>query len=430
MAKYQRRSKKQSREIHSRGLLTSNRSGMPEIGGVEDGDVRAQVVLTLEDALRQRMGFLAQAALQEELSAFLAREAAAAGKNGRSFYRNGYHGERAITTGIGPVPVEVPRLREIAYESQLVPKYKRSTPRVAATLCDAYLHGLALGDFNACFSTMFGSANGLSPASIVRLKASWEQEYKQWCKRPLHKRYLYVWVDGVYPKIGPADERVAVLTVIGLRASGHKEVLAIEEGYREDAEAWSRVFRSLKRRGVRYIGLIIGDGIGGLWKAVRDVFPEAAQQRCWIHKIRNVKSAVPDKMKDEVHEALTDMYNAKTLAEGKILRGEFVKHYEKRYPKAVASLLEPGDRLWAYTAFPKAHWDSIRSTNVIESPFNTVKIRTDAARRIPNAANGLHLVFKLLTHQEQRFHRIHGYKIVRQELDKRFPITQPEYDER
>lgn len=214
-------------------------------------------------------------------------------------YRNGYHKPRSLACGCGTFSFQLPRLRE-PFESQIVKRYQRHTNEVAAALPQLYLHGLATGDFRDALEALLGEAAPLSPASIVRLKQEWEQEYEAWKQRPLQVEYLYVWADGVYPKAGPKDENMAVLVLVGLNRQGEKEILAIEEGYRESDETWRDIFRNLKQRGVRWIGLTIADGLEGLRKAARDVFPMSKHQRCFVHKMRNVLDKIPSNLHDEV----------------------------------------------------------------------------------------------------------------------------------
>ena len=331
-------------------------------------------------------------------------------------YRNGHGKERRLTVGCGTVPIRVPRLRE-AFESAIVGRYQRLSPQMAALLPRVYLHGLAVGDFQQCFQALLGHDAPLSGSSIVRLKQQWEADYHLWKKRPLAANYLYVWADGVYPKAGPKDDQMAVLVVVGLNCHGQKELLALEEGYRESAESWREVFRDLKRRGLRWIGLVIADGVPGLWKAQRDVFPTARRQRCLVHKMRNVLDKVPLRVHEEVLQALREIYHARSKDQALVALQAFVARYGKLYPKAVDSLKEAGEMLFSYFLFPRQHWKSIKSTNVIESIFAAVKLRTDAARRIPRRDSALYLVFKLLANQQLRWKKIHGYKLVAQTIE-------------
>ena len=326
-------------------------------------------------------------------------------------YRNGYAQPRCLTCGSGTVQVEMPRLRQ-RYDSKIVAKYERLTPEVQKLIPQLYLHGLALGDFQQAFGWLWGEEAPLSQASILRCKQQWEEQYQQWKKQPLGAEYLYVWADGIYPKGGAVDETLALLTIVAVNREGRKTVLALEEGYRESEESWTDLFRELKRRGVTWIGLVIGDGIPGLWKAVRTVFPTAWHQRCWVHKMRNVLDKVPKKIHDEVLDQLRLIYYATSLHEALRLRQAFIQQYRTAYPKAVQSLLEASEALFTYFRFPRKHWVHLKTTNPIESLFATVRLRTRAARRLRTRMGTVCLVFQLLKTNEPRLRRIRAYTLV------------------
>lgn len=391
---------------------------------VVHGTAQASVRQTLDDYLRQAIAEKLPEILEFEIQEFLGRKRYEHHAEGDAKqYRNGYGKERNLTCGCGRLPVRVPRLR-VPYESQIVRRYQRLSDEVRATLPELYAHGLAVGDFSQCLRLLLGDAAPLSETTIVRLKAEWKAEYEKWQKRRLEAEYLYVWVDGVYPKAGPKEEKMALLVVVGLNRRGEKEILAIAEGYRESAESWREVFRSLKKRGVNFLGLVIADGMDGVWKALRDVYPQTKEQRCWVHKMRNVIDKVPRQAEDEVRECLRAMYHARSRKEALQLKAAFAEDYRSRYPKAVASIEEAGARLFSYFDFPKHHWKSIKSTNVIESMFAAVKLRTDAARRIPKRESATYLVFKVLTTVEHRFNRIQAHKLVAETLDRLNPKPQ------
>lgn len=368
--------------------------------------------LVLEGARR-----LIQQALEEELTNVLGREhyehhGAAESKH----YRNGYGRERKVTIASGTLPLRVPRLRE-PYESHIVKRYQRMSDQMQQLVPQLYLHGLSTGDFRQCFDAVVGPDAPLSESSILRLKQIWSKEYDAWRKQHLEQEYLYVWADGIYPKAGPKNEEMAVLVVVGLNRKGRKEILALEEGYRESAESWREVLRSLKRRGVHWIGLAIADGSLGLWSALRDIFPHARRQRCFVHKMRNILDKVPAAKQEEVRQALRGLYYAGSLDEARKLVASFRATYGKLYGKAVASLDEAVVDLFSYMAFPREHWRSIKSTNVIESMFASVKLRTDAAKRIASRESALYLVFKLLKTLEQRTRRVIGARLVAETID-------------
>jgi len=399
-------------------VATSKKSQRQATLGVVSSAVARQ---TLDDFLRQAIVEKLPEILENELQEYLGRKRYEHHLEGsEKQYRNGHGKERNLCCGCGRIPVRVPRLRT-SYESQIVRRYQRLSDDVRDTLPELYAHGLAVGDFSQCLTLLLGEDAPLSPATIGRLKAEWKDEYEQWQKRPLEAEYLYVWVDGVYPKAGPKDEKLALLVVVGLNRRGEKEILAIAEGYRESVESWREVFRSLKKRGAKFLGMVIADGMDGVWKALRDVYPQAREQRCWVHKMRNVIDKVPRQAEDEIRERLREIYHARSRREALQFKTSFVRDYQSRFPKAVASLEEAGARLFSYFEFPKQHWKSIKSTNVIESMFATVKLRTDAARRIPKRESATYLVFKLLTMAERRFNRIQAHKLVAHTLDKLNP---------
>lgn len=356
--------------------------------------------------------------LEAEIQEYLGREKYERHEKGKKkLYRNGLSQERTITASIGNMHIRAPRLRE-KFESQILGRYQRLSGQMQALVPELYLHGLSSGDFQQCFQGVLGDSAPLSQTSVLRMKEDWEGEYQLWRKRRLEKEYLYVWADGVYPKAGPKDDSMAVLVLVGVRKNGEKEILALEEGYRESAESWSDLLRDLKKRGVQWIGMVIADGALGLWKALRNVFPIAKRQRCWIHKMRNVLDKVSARHEDEVRELLRQMYHSHSADHTRTLIKIFRQRYYTLYPKAVECLEEDQNILLTYFAFPSKHWKSIKSTNVIESMFSTVKLRTNAARRIPRRESALYLVFKLLTSLQVRLKKLHGCKLVAQTIDQ------------
>lgn len=379
--------------------------------------LRHAVYSMVERMGREGMREKIQQALESERDELVGRSryARVAG-GGVGAYRNGYHQERCLVCGCGTIPVRVPRLEQ-AYESKLVPRYQRMTQEMKQLLPELYLHGLSTGDMEPALGWLLGDGAPLSPGTILRLKAHWEQEYHQWQKRPLEREYLYVWADGIYPKGGPLDESLCLLVVLGLTRDGRKELLALAEGYRESEESWQDLFGDIKERGVSWIGLVIGDGIKGLWRAVREKYPHAFHQRCWVHRMRNVLDKLPDKAHDEVLACLRRMYYAKTRQEAERLMREFVTAYRARYPRAVDCLLETRDQLTAYFLFPRQHWQTIKTTNPIESIFSTVKLRTKAARRLRTRISTVCLVYRLLQTSERNLRRINSPNLIANTID-------------
>jgi transposase-like protein len=403
MAKYQKQASPARRK---RKVFELVQPGMDDSRAYVEELARAHVQLELQRALEAERDEIVGRSWHDHHGAGTALQ-----------YRNGYGNPRSLVCGSGPVQIQMPRLRQ-AYDSKLVAKYDRLTPALQELIPQLYLHGLATGDFQQAFGWLWGNNAPLSSASIVRLKAQWEEDYRHWKERPLQEEYLYVWADAIYPKGGPVDETLALLVVLGVDRQGCKSVLAIEEGYRESEESWTDLFRNLKRRGVRWLGLVIGDGIDGLWKAVRTVFPMTRHQRCWVHKMRNILDKVPKKAHDEVLERLRLIYRANSYKEAQILRRDFVRRYHSLYPKAIESLEEAGEALFTYFRFPSRHWIHLKTTNPIESLFATVRIRTQAARRMRSRMGALCLVFQILKNGEHRLRRIRAYTIVADTIDQ------------
>lgn len=326
-------------------------------------------------------------------------------------YRNGYGKERRLSTPTGSLSLKAPRLREV-FDSKILAKYQRATGAFDALMSQLYLHGLSTNDFQLGLRAVFGEDAPLSPASIVRLKAQWEEDFRSWIKSKLEENYLYIWVDGIYPKAGEVDEPLCVLSVMGVNAKGEKRLLALQSGYRESYESWKTLFRHLKSRGVQWIGLVISDGIKGLNRALQEIFPHTRRQRCWVHKMRNIMDHVPLKCHEEALEALRKIYNAASLSEAKHHIQAFIRRYEGRFPKAIASLQEGLPQLLTYFQFPKEHWLSIKTTNPMESAFSSVRRRLKAAGRIYRRDNALFMVFQLLLSDERRWRKINKHKMI------------------
>jgi transposase-like protein len=249
------------------------------------------------------------------------------------------------------------------------------------------------------------------------LKARWQAEYETWAQRRLDARYVYCWADGLYLKAGPADEKTAVLIVIGVTEDGKKELLAMVEGYRESRESWRDVLRSLRRRGLKDVRVFIGDGGLGRWAAVGEVYPEARHQLCWCHKMLNVLDKLPQRLQPEARALVRDVYTAPTRDEAQERIQKFARRFERDYPRAVTSLVDHQGELLTYYDFPREHWKSLRTSNPIESVFDPVRLRTRATRRWRSAQSGLYLVFQLIRRAEQRWRRIDAPHLVPKVLD-------------
>jgi transposase-like protein len=380
-------------------------SGYQPLQGLDKEEVRSTLDVLARDGA-QRMLI---SALEQEVEEFLGRARYEHGSGRRRGYRNGSGKPRKIAVGCGTLEVRSPRIRDTdePFHSQLLPRYQRSSAAVQALLPELYLQGLATGDFEPALRALLGEAAPLSPASIVRLKAQWQAEYETWTRR----------ADGLYLKAGPADEKTAVLIIIGVTEDGQKELLTMVEGYRESRESWRDVLRDLRRRGLKDVRLFIGDGGLGLWAAVDEVYPAARHQLCWCHKMLNVLDKLPQRVQPEAKTLVRDIYTAPTRAEAEARVQRFAQRFQRDYPRAVASLVDHQAALLTYYDFPREHWKSLRTSNPIESTFDPVRLRTRATRRMRNAQTGLYLVFQLVRRAERRWRRIDAPHLVARVLD-------------
>ena len=372
----------------------------------------------LEEIVRFKVQEFIQDILEEEVTVFLGR-----GKSERldsvdkiSGYRNGYGRQRRLSLTNGTIAVHRPRVRdtEERFESVVLPLFVRRTKEVGDILPELYLHGLAMGDFELAMRGLLGSGAPLSASSIERLKAKWQCEYDEWkCRDLSGLELVYQWADGIYVKAGLEKDKAALLVIIGALSDGSKILLACESGYRESKESWSAIIRDLKKRGLQLGKLTIADGHLGIWSALAEVHPEGGEQRCWNHKIANVLDRFPKKRRAEASEYLHRIPYAETQTECKNLRDLFVGRYAKEYAKAAETLSRDWERMVTFYSFPKEHWVHIRTTNIVESPFSSVRLRTDAARRFKKVSSATAMIWKLLCVAEKRFRKLKGHELLR-----------------
>jgi putative transposase len=320
-------------------------------------------------------------------------------------YRNGHLPQRTIGVGMGAVEISLPRVSDVppevssdGFHSEIVSRYQRRSRTQARLLARLYLEGLASGDFEPVFRALVGETAALSPSSILKLKADWQQEYETWKKRPLRGRYVYLYADGLYLKAGGDQDKTAVLVVLGVDEQGHKELLAIEQGYRESTTAWSEVLRSLKARGLVEAPLLaIGDGALGLWAALDAIFPTTRHQRCWNHRVLNVLDKLPKRFQPEVRQKQRALAEAPTRQECERRRDALVARLRSlgQLP-AIACLERDWEDFVTLYDFPEEHWVHLRTSNPIESIFSGVRLRTNASKRLRVRENALYLVFKLV----------------------------------
>ncbi len=367
---------------------------------------------TLETYARGEIQQFVQRLLEEEVDDLLGRKKSERrSEESAPGYRNGYARARKLSLLSGTVTVERPRVRDLEerFVSRLLPLFKRRTQEVGALLPELYLHGLSLGDFELALRGLLGEGAPLSPSSISRLKAVWQQQYDAWKRRDLADLELvYLWADGIYVKAGLEKEKAALLVVIGATSNGEKVVLAVESGHRESSESWAHVLRDLKARGLVSPKLTIADGHLGIWGALGAVYPGSLEQRCWNHKLRNVLDVVALKHQPAVRARLQQIAAADSKVHAERMRREFRKLYECVHPKAVERLERDWERMISYYAFPKEHWKHIRTTNIIESPFSAVRLRTGAAKRFKKVENATALIWKMLLVVEQRFRKLNA----------------------
>jgi transposase-like protein len=361
--------------------------------------------------VRQKAQEFIQEILEEEVTELLGREKSERREvvDAPAGYRNGHGKPRRLAMSSGTITLKRPRVRglEERFESRVLPLFARRTKELGALLPELYLHGLAERDFELALRGLLGDGAPLSKASIQRLRQTWTEEFGAWSKRSLEGReVVYLWADGIYVKAGLERDKAAVLVVIGALRDGTKEVLALRSGYRESVESWSEVFRDLKARGLGSPRLLVADGNAAIWGASRQVWPEAREQRCWNHKTRNVLDRLPQREQAEAKDLLRVVAYAPSRAEAVKAREAFSKRYKRWYPKAVDVLEDDWDRMVTFYDFPEAHWKHLRTTNIIESPFASVRLRTGAAKRYKKVESATALIWKLLTVAEKQFRRL------------------------
>jgi transposase-like protein len=372
----------------------------------------------ISDILRQGARDLLAHALEAEIEIFLNQYKDLRDEAGlQRIVRNGYLPERQIQTGIGPVPVEVPRTRDrslqeaerVSFRSAILPPYLRKTRSMEQLIPWLYLKGVSTGDFSDALAALVGKdAPGLSAPTISRLKTVWQQEFQQWQKLNLsEKRYVYFWADGIYCNVR-MDDKQCLLVIIGATAEGVKELVAIEGGFRESELSWKQLLLDLKSRGLTTAPqLAIGDGALGFWKALSKVYNDTRWQRCWVHKTANVLNNLPKSLQSKAKSQLHQLWQAASKDEAQRHFNDFVNTYEAKYPKAAQCLEKDRDALFTFYDFPAEHWRHIRTTNPIESTFATVRLRTNKVRGCFSASTVISMAFKLCQCAQKKWIRLH-----------------------
>jgi transposase-like protein len=374
----------------------------------------------LTEVLREGARTLLAQAIEAEVAEFLAGHAGQRDTAGRArLVRNGHLPERAVQTGIGAVTVKAPRVRdrsgELRFTSAILPPYLRRTKTMEELLPWLYLKGISTGGFSDALAALLGrGAPGLSASTISRLKTIWQEEHARWEKRSLeHKRYVYLWVDGIHFGVRMEEANQCILVVMGATVDGKKELVALTDGFRESEQSWKDVLLDMKRRGLKHDPqLAIGDGALGFWKALPQVFGSTREQRCWVHKTANVLNKLPKHLQPKAKSDLHQIWMAATRDDAHRAFGTFVQTYEPKYPKTAECLAKDQDALLAFYDFPAAHWIHLRTTNPIESTFATVRLRTTKSRGCGSRASILSTVFKLAQSAELRWRTLRGAEML------------------
>ena len=374
----------------------------------------------IEALVRRGAKVMLQAALEQEVTEYLERARHQRSEPDSEFrgYRNGHSPERKLTIGSGTIKVKTPRVSDVPegqeqFESQIVKPYQRRSKTLGEVFPKLFIEGLATRDFEPALRCLMGESAALSPATISRLNAGFKSDYEDWTKSSLSSLpIVYVWVDGIYLKAGIADERACLLIVMGADVTGKKRLLAMEEGFRESKESWGGVLRRLKARGMGEPALAIGDGGLGFWAAVGEVWRQTKQQRCWVHKLRNVLDKLPHKERGEGAKSLRAIYLSQTREEAKSKLLALAKSWRGLYDRAAECLLDDVDRMLTYFDFPAEHHKHLRTTNPIESIFATVRLRTGAMKRLRSARSAVYLIFQIVKRQEKSLQRLsHAEKL-------------------
>ena len=401
---------------------------VPDSAAREDCGVEAAlagpVSSVIDQIVREGAQRMLAAALRAEVAAYCAQFADEHDENGhRLVVRNGYHGAREVTTAAGAIEVHAPRVNDRRvdpetgkrqrFSSAILPPWARKTPQVQEVLPLLYLHGLSSQDFGPALGQFLGSTRGLSAATITKLTQTWQAEQKAFAARDLSNvDYVYVWADGIHVNVRLEEAKLCLLVLIGVRADGRKELIALTDGYREATESWADLLRDAKRRGMRAPVLAIGDGALGFWGALREVFPQTDEQRCWFHKIANILAALPKSAHPGAKKALSEIWNAEDKPHALDAVKAFEAAYGAKYPRAVAKITDDLEQLLAFYDFPAEHWVHLRTTNPIESTFATVRNRSKITKGPGSRAQGIAMAYKLIEAAQSRWRAVNAPHLV------------------
>jgi len=390
-------------------------------------EIKNRYIITdaLTDMLRTGAQQLIHQAVQVELAEFMEHYTDRLTDEGKAaVVRNGYQPEREILTGIGSVPVKIPKVRAkdgkpVTFHSTLVPPYVRKAKSLEASLPWLYLKGVSTGEMGEALKILVGAdAKGLSASTVSRLKQEWGQEYQQWQNKPLDKdRWVYIWADGIYSGLRSEDTKLCALVIIGVNKQGQKHFLSIEDGVRESTQSWREALLRLKDRGMNAPQLAIGDGALGFWNALDEIYGDTRHQRCWVHKTANILNKLPKSSQPKAKQALHDIWQAETKENAEKAFDLFIQTYEAKYPKSTLCLQKDRADLLAFYDYPAQHWQSIRTSNPIESTFGTIRHRTKRAKGCLSRDGMLHMMFKLGQCAQKKWRKLRGFdylsKVIR-----------------
>jgi transposase-like protein len=389
-----------------------------------DDPGRPDGVALIDEIVREGARRMLAEALQAEVDAYIAQFAGERDERGRRLVvRNGSHQPREVLTSAGAVEVTAPRVNDrrtdsatgqrCRFSSAILPPWCRKTPKITEVLPLLYLHGLSTGDFVPALGQFLGSTAGLSAPVITKLTEAWKAEQRSFAARDLSSvDYVYLWVDGIHVNIRLEEHKLCLLVLIGVRADGRKELVALADGYRESTESWADLLRDCARRGMRAPVLAVGDGALGFWGALREVFPQTREQRCWFHKIANVLGALPKSAHPGAKKALAEIWNAEDRRHALDAARAFEAAYGAKFPKATAKITDDLEQLLAFYDYPAEHWVHLRTTNPIESTFATVRHRTKITRGPGSRAAGLAMAFKLIEAAQDRWRAVNAPHLV------------------
>jgi putative transposase len=391
---------------------------------VADDKMSAEFGSSLDELVREGARRMLAAALEAEVDAYVSALADEVDENGkRLVVRNGHARPRQLVTGAGPVEVAAPRVNDKRvdevtgqrrrFRSSIVPPWARKSPKVAEVLPLMYLHGMSSKDFAPALEEFFGSTAGLSASVVTRLTTAWQEERERFAQRSLAEvDYVYIWVDGIHFNVRLDENRLCALVIVGVRTDGTKELVSISDGQRESTESWADVLRDLRRRGMRAPTVAVGDGALGFWAALRDVFPDTVEARCWVHKAANVLNALPKSAQPAARRALAEIRDAEDRDHALAAIENFKRDYGAKWPKAVAKIVDDTNVLLSFFDYPAEHWIHLKTTNPIESTFATVRLRTKVTKGPGSKAAGLAMAYKLIEAAQDRWRSVNAPHLV------------------